>query len=358
MNKSILKHELRSTRYVRLLFIVLGLLIGFAYHVNLNMAYENIITFGVESNKEFLANNSTLGSVVGYMMLLFSILSIVQIYIQFRLEKSGDVAMFLSALPIKKESFLIVKLFVGILNLTLGFLVILISVLIIRNNNIFWIEDLYRAFISSESYFKAASIPSILLKLGLGFLFNIWLYSFFFMIQYSFSNVVAGIVTAFFVSLAPVFIIVTIKPTLQIFGLELDILNNINTSYLMFFSYPLDSDLKIIAERGNYIYSIEYIYNIGYKYLILIVNILINILLAFRLRIKFNIEDSGKIIMPDLFKNIFIFGVTLCSVLLISTLIIYVFSISFSPLIFAVILAAAGLIGFMISSKIGRVGRE
>ena len=255
------------------------------------------------------------------------------------------------------------KLITGIANITFGFLVLLIGLIFVRQINMFWIRDIYSISVYTHIFMKLDGIATILSYLGLTYFVVLSFYTFIFMIQYTFTNIVGGIVTGILVWLAPFFIALSLIETIgKIGGFHLYnsvILNNINvfSTKLLPWSYLFDYDFYNI---GNILYPdnlgiINTISNIGLKYGITIALIIVNIFIGHKFVEKSRIEDEGKIITFKISRQIFKLGVSICTPLLISLIITTILRIDINNVLFSIILLLGLALGYFVSNKITKV---
>ncbi len=362
MNKTILKHEFRSSKWILLFSILLGLFTSITFNISLNEYYEGLFISGISPNMTVV--NDSLRGAIGFAILSFTILSIVQVYMQFRSEKGQEVGRFLKSLPVSNIEFFKVKLLTGILNITLGFIVIFIGLTLVRQANIFWIQDIYNISAHSEMLIKLDGIGQIALYLGLTYLATLSFYTFIFMIQYTFTNIVGGIVTGFLVWLSPFFIINSVVLTISKLSYR-NLYNSTSLNRIIDFStkllpwtYISDYHFQNIGnplfpENFGYINTIS---NLGGKYLITLALVLINIFIAYKFVQNSRIEDEEKIITFKWTRNIFKLGVSICTPLLISVIIIVIMGIDINNILFTGILLAGIGLGYFVSDRITKVG--
>lgn len=361
MNKSILKHEIRSMKWMLLLSVLFSCILVIIFSVNLNSSYEMMFSNGINGNQALIQRG--LRDVTPSILGLFTLISIVQIFMQFRSEKTQETGRFLKSLPISKEEFFKIKLLTGIVNLTLAFIVLILGIIIVRNNNMFWIKDIYSISTISQAYMKLDGIGTILKEVGLIYLVVLSFYSFLFMIQYTFSNVIGAIVTGILVWLAPVFIVITSIFTLgKISPISLynsRLLNNIDNfaEWLLPHLYPLDYLYEGLYTDSNMtIGTISTIDKLQFKYMIVIVLILVNIIIAYKFNKSSRVENENKIIVFKSSQNIFKFGVTICSGLLVATVLNEIIRLQINSILYGILILLGGFIGYLISRKITKVG--
>lgn len=362
MNKSILKHEIRSMKWMSLLSILTSLFLIIKFNLDLGGSYARMFSNGMEINHALIKSNLRYTSEIALM--LFILLTLVQIFMQFRSEKDQEIVRFLKSLPVKKEEFFKIKLITGIVNLTLAFAVLAIGIIIVRNNNMFWIKDIYNTSIISAPFIVADSVGSILKDIGLVYLVILSFYTFLFMIQYTFSNVVGGIVTGSLVYLAPVFIVNAVVFTfgqltsgahfrnMWIYGMDK------LTSWLLPLIYAMEYSYNssIVDSNGMYLGQIIMIENLKIKYVITIVLILINMLIAYKLNKSSKVENENMVIPFKISGNIFKIGVTICSGLLVSMILGGLMGLQMNSIMQILFIVLGGSIGYFISNKITRVG--
>lgn len=362
MNKSILKHEFKSSKWILLFSVVLAIFISIIFNINLNEYYETLFSTGLRPNLTVV--NNSLRSTIGLALLLFTILSIIQVFMQFRSEKGQEVGRFLKSLPVSNIEFFKVKLITGILNITIGFIVLFIGLTLVRNSNMFWIKDIYKISAHADVFRKLDGIGQIALYLGLTYFIALSFYTFIFMIQYTFTNIVGGIVTGFFVWLSPFFLVNSIIFTMSKFSYKTlynsTFLNKVADFSMNLLPWTYIADYQF-NNMGNPLYPenlgyINTLSNVGIKYAITLVLILLNIFIAYKFVENSRIEDEEKIIIFKSTRNIFKLGVTICTPLLISIIINMIIGIDINNLLFTFILLAGLGLGYFVSDKITKVG--
>lgn len=364
MNKSILKHEFKSSRWILLFSVILSLFSGVIFNMRLNETYERMMRVGLRPNQAVI--HDALIAVLPLFLILFTVLSIIQVFMQFRSEKGQEVGRFLKSLPVSSKSFFKVKLITGILNITIGFIILFIALLLVRQANMFWIRDIYKISAYSHIFMKLDGISFILSYLGLTYFIVLSFYTFIFMIQYTFTNIVGAIVTGILTWLAPFFILNSLVYTISKFGYislyNSKFINNITnfSINLLPWSYIIDHEIfnignRVFVENIGYISIIS---NIGLKYGITMVLTLVNILIAYKFVKNSRIEDEEKIITFKISRIIFKLGVTICTPLLISTIIIMVMGINPNNILFTIILFLSLCLGYFVSNKITKVGNR
>lgn len=364
MNKSILKHEIRSMKWMLLLSIIVSLFVTIMFSVSLNGGYEMIFSNGIYGNQALI--QESLREIAGMTLVSFTILSIMQIFMQFRSEKGQEIGRFLKSLPIKKEDFFKVKLVTGVINITLSFIVLAIGIIIVRNNNMFWIRDIYSISMVSAPFIKVDGVASLLKEIGLIYLIVLSFYTFLFMVQYTFTNVVSGIVTGVLVWLAPIFIInasmFTLDKFMSIPIFRSSIIGSITkfSEWLLPWIYAFDYDYSTLLtdSNGMIVGRIRIIGNLQVKYIISLVLILVNIIIAYKFDKSSKVENEDKIIVFKSTRNIFKLGVTICSGLLVSTILSRIMGIQMHNIIYILFILLGGFIGYFISQKITKVGNR
>lgn len=359
MNKSILKHEVRSMKWMLLLSILSSLFLTIMFSVLLDREYVVMFSGGIYLNESLIQTAFRHITMLG--LGIFTVLSIIQIFMQFKSEKNQETLRFLKSLPVKKEEFFKIKLATGLFNLTLAFIVLAVGTIIVRNNNMFWIKDIHSISQISEAFMKSDSIQSLLKELGLVYVVVLSFYTFLFMIQYTFTNVVGGIVTGILVWIAPIFIAISSVATLG----NLDSVKIYNSSFMAAISnyselllpwlYIFEQDYNILP-YGIQIGSISIISSLGLKYLICLVLILVNIIIAYRFNKSSKVENENTLIVFKSTRNIFKLGVTICSGLLVSAILGDAMMVQISNMVYIILMLLGGFIGYWISQKITRVG--
>lgn len=358
MNRSILKHEFKSMKWILLLSIILSLFLVILFNIFINNEYGRIFRIGIQPNQAVIQEASRDVSLLA--LILFTILSVIQIFMQFRSEKGQEVARFLKSLPIESKEFFKIKLITGIINITIGFIILFIGLIIVRHTNMFWIKDIYDISIVPKVFIQLDNIFSILVDLGLTYLIVVSFYTFLFMVQYTFTNVVGGIVTGVLVWLSPIFIVASSVYVIAKFGetsmLHSSTLYNMNifADKLLPWFYLIDNDYIRIENFS----SIRIISNLGLKYIICMILIIVSILIAYRFAKKSRIEDEDKIITFKISRQIFKLGVSICSALLVPTITVGIMGIDINNIIFSMMLLIGLSLGYFVSNKITKVGNR
>lgn len=357
MNKSILKHETRSMKWILLLSILASLFLTIMFSIYLDGSYQMMFSNGIQINQALI--QKSLRSINGIALVLFTIIAIIQVFMQFRSEKDQEIGRFLKSLPVKREEFFKIKLSTGIINITLGFIVLAIGIMIVRTKNMFWIKDIYDVSTISAPFVKADGMASILKELGLIYLIVLSFYTFLFMVQYTFINVVGGIVTGILVWLAPGFITYASVFTLERF-ISHHILGNIGrfSEKLLPWLYPFEYEYNtwFTDANGMGLGSIMNIRNLEIKYIILLALVLVNIIIGYKLNKSSKIENENMIIPFKTSGNIFKIGVTICSGLLVSIILSEIMMLQLHGIIYMLLILLGGFIGYFISRKITTVG--
>ena len=81
MNKSILKHEFRSSRWILLFSTIVSLFNIVLFNIRLNESYERLFRIGLRPNQAVI--QESLREVIALALLAFTILSIIQVFMQF-----------------------------------------------------------------------------------------------------------------------------------------------------------------------------------------------------------------------------------------------------------------------------------
>ncbi len=360
MNKSIVKHELRSMKWMMLASIVASLSLIMIFANTLDREYVRMFSAGIYANNPVILN--AFRDLAEFTLVIFTGISLIQVFMQFKSEKSQETGRFLKSLPVKREEFFKIKLISGLINLSIAFIVLAIGFAVVRNNNMFWIKDIYKISYISEILINLESISILLKELGLIYLIVLSFYTFLFMIQYTFSNVVGGLVTGVLVWLAPIFIVISSIFTLSRFGFidiySSSLANTIDnlSSWLLPWSYIFDFDYVDNLNIENSAPMIRTIADLNIKYIISIVLIGVNTIIAYKFNKNSKVEDENKIITFKAAQNIFKIGVTVCSGLLVSvgignSMIMDNYNILYIALIFS-----GAFIGYLVSRKISTVG--
>lgn len=364
MNRSILKHEIRSMKWISLLSVIISFFIILMFSINLNTRYESMILDGISRNKTLIKD--AIERITPMALLLFTVIAIIQVFMQFQSEKGQEVGRFLKSLPIKRETFFKVKILIGLVNITLGFIVLIIGLIIVRKSNMFWIKDIYRISLISAPFIEMDSVSTILKEIGIIYFVVISFYTFLFMIQYTFTNTVGGIVTGILIWLAPLFLLWATILTLGRFNIismyKSELLNKIlgKANWLLPWTYPIDYDsIDLIRDHaGRGIAGRYIIENLSLKYLVSIILSSLNITIAYKFAKNSKIEDENRIIIFKIFRQIFKFGVTICSGLLVSMIFNRFLMIEINNILFLIIILVSAYIGYFISNKITEVGNR
>lgn len=361
LNKSILKHEIRSMKWILVLSIVASLNLSLIFNMFLNEKYRDIFYHGLYGGQASI--QSSLRQVSEMILLVFVVISIIQVFMQFRGEKGQEVGRFLKSLPVKNSDFFKVKLLTGIINLSLAFIILSIGMVVVRNSNMFWIKDVYSISVISQPFIKADSLVSMLGDIGLIYLVVVSFYTFLCMIQYTFSNIVGAIVTGIFVWLSPIFILFSSMETFDRIvqssfnGSLSSLFYELGPNWLLPWLYPFDYNFDALVV-GNFEIPgrIIPIADLGIKYIVVFVLILINLTVAYKLSKISKVEDENKVIAFKGFRNIFRFGVTICSALLVSIVLTDIIMIPLNNIIYVIFIILGGFIGYFVSKKIAQIG--
>lgn len=357
MNKSILKHEIKSMKWMSLLSIVGSLIVVFMFSIDLDNRYGAIFHNGLIENRPII--QESFRYVTSTILVIFLVIAVMQVFMQFRAEKDQEVGRFLKSLPVKNEEFFKVKLIAGIGNFTIAFLVLLVGIIVVRNSNMFWIEDIYSISIASAPFIELDGVLSILKEIGLIYLIVLSFYTFLIMIQYTFTNIIGGIVTGILVWLAPAFILISSVSIFERF-FSSSLLGAISTmaEWTMPWLYPFQFSYNDFFTNYNYldISPMILIDHLGIKYIICIGLILVNIILAYKLNKASKIEDENKVITFKTTRNIFKFGVTICSALLVAAIATEFLMINVPNIVYIVVIILGGAVGYIVSKKITQVG--
>mgnify|MGYP006894312510 CR=1 FL=1 len=349
-------------KWILLLSIIASFLLIVMFSMNLANTYNNIFIYGMLIDQSVI--QTALRYITEMILIFFTVISIIQIFMQFRPEKNQETGRFLKSLPIKREEFFKIKLAIGVANITIAFIILILGIIIARNNNMFWIEDIYNISIMPKPYIEADSVMNLLKEIGLLYLIVLSFYGFLFMVQYTFSNVVGGIVTGILVWLSPIFIVLTSIHSLE----RLNIFSTVSNVYTEFFNsveqwlspwlYPFNYDYNYFYGAYSMIkpWSINVISYLRVKYLILTGLILISLLIAHKFNQSSKVENENMVIPFRSIRIIFIIGVTICSGLLLAFSLSEIINIRISNTIYILLLIVGGAIGYFISSKIAKIG--
>lgn len=359
MNKSILKHEIKSMKWMLLLSILASLFLTTIFSGYLDNEYVSMFSEGLYGNSALI--QEALINTMDMILVIFTVLSMVQIFMQFRAEKSQETGRFLKSLPVKKEEFFRIKLITGLVSLTLAFIVLAIGMIIVRSSNMFWIKDMYNISNTPEILIEADSVANLLKIVVLIYLVVLSFYTFLFMIQYTFTNILGAIVTGFLVWLAPIFIVISSIYTVEKLSF-FDIYSSNLGNSIEAFSQWLQPWLYVLNFRydlpayGIQFGSILRISNLGLKYIISLLLVLVNITIAYKFNKNSKIENENKLIAFKSTRIIFKIGVTICSGLLVSIVLSDAFMLEIPIIIDTLLILLGGSIGYLISRKITRVG--
>lgn len=356
MNKSILKHETRSMKWILLLSILVSLFLIIMFSIILNEMYGRMFVKGLEGNTSIV--QSAFRDISPMILILFTIVSVIQVFIQFRTEKDEEIKRFLESLPISKGEFFKVKLSTGIINITLAFMILTIGIIIVRMNNMFWIKDVYGISIISEPFIKADGVASLLKEIGIIYLIILSFYTFLFMVQYTFTNLVGGIVTGILVWLAPGFILYTSTYILNEF-IRISALYDLTnfSRWLIPWLYAFERNTIWIYDGNGMVFAnIKIIENLEIKYIISLALIIINIIIGNKFNKDSKVENENMIIPFKVIREIFKIGVTICSGLLVSIILNEIIRIEINNSIYILFILLGGAIGYFISKKITKVG--
>lgn len=357
MNKSILKHELKSMKWMAALSVMASLGLVMIFNMNLDNMYGEMFFNGLMQNQAVI--QESIRYISSMILLVFSAIAVVQVFMQFRAEKEQEIGRFLKSLPVKNSEFLKVKLLTGILNFTIAFIVLIVGVEIVSRANMFWIEDIYSISAFPEVFMEADGILSILKEIGLIYVIVVSFYTFLIMLQYTFSNIIGGIVTGILVWLAPAFILLVSSFTLERFtsigGLEgLFRLSE----WVLPFAYPFQIDYNSLGlnQSSMNLHMLGTIANLPLKYCICLALIAVNIFLAFKFNKDSKVEDENKAIKFKPVRIIFKIGVTVCSALLLSFIFTGFFMVDIPNSFCIILILLGGAIGYMVSRKIAQIG--
>lgn len=357
MNKSILKHEIRSMKWMTLASLTLSVVLVMMFSRNIDNRYAEMFYSGLSGNQAVI--QQSLRYISDMVLILFSSLAVLQVFMQFRSEKDQEVGRFLKSLPVKNEEFLKVKLISGLANLSLAFAVLFIGMIMVRRVNMFWIADIYSISNNPLPFMEVDGILSILKELGLIYLIVLSFYTFLIMVQYTFTNLIGGIVTGILVWLAPIFILLTSAFTLERF-ISSSLTNRLFelSDWVLPWIYPFRIDYNTLNMNPNSINGnmIGIIDHLAIKYIICLGLIAVNIFLAYRFNKDSKIEDENKVIRFKSTRNIFKIGVTICSALLASAVFTDFLMVDISDILYLAIMILGGSIGYFISMKIAKVG--
>ena len=361
MNKSILKHEMRSMKWMSLLSVLVSLFSTIMFNVSLNDSYRMIFFNGIYGNRAQIQDS--LRDIAAIILVGFTIVSVVQIFMQFRSEKDQEVGRFLKSLPIKREEFLKIKLVTGLINISVAFVVLALGIVIVRNNHMFWIRDIHSISIVSSPFIKADGLGSLLKEIGFIYLIVLSFYTFLFMVQYTFTNTIGAIVTGILVWLAPAFIIASISGgVISKFIIPSVVLNTMDrfSWWLLPWTYAFRYSSNIILEdiHGRNLARISSIDNLEIKYIICLLLVLINIGLAYKFNKSSKVENENMIIAFKSTRIIFRIGVTICSGLLVSLILDQIIGMQMHASLYILSILTGGVIGYLISRKIAKVGNR
>lgn len=360
MNKAVLKYEMKNIRGIFILSIFASLALISITNMAFKSQFQLMLMSGIAPNESMVMDNIQEIGIIA--MLGFSALALIQVFMQFRQEKGQEVARFLKSLPIKSEEYFVTKLLVGILSLTVAFLVFIIGVLLVRQMNMFWISD-YHNFSLDPNLFKSMDgVYNTIKIMLLSYTIVLVFYSFIFMIQYKISNIFVSIVSSVFIWFAPYFIAGVMGLWLNEIGItsifkEL-MLSADGIRWLNPFVYMIDYKHISLLSHGSssYVNNIGFIANINLKFIVLSLMLVVNIAMAYRAAKKNLIENEDKMIPVKTDRYIFIVGVTVCSGLLAYFLLAEMFGLRFAEIIIAVLPIVGSIAGFFVSKKVAFIG--
>lgn len=344
MNKSIIKHELRSLKWIFALGLLVNIIILAGFNQSIDITYTNIFVNGLPMNQSIF--NLDFYRMSASIVIGFMLVSVLQVYIQFQSEKKQEVSRFIKSLPIKDENLSITKILLGILNITILFVILYIGLLVIKHNNMFWVEDIYN---TSNVRDSIMALDQLIYPLFLIYLATVCFYTFLVMVQYMVSNNLASIVIGILVWFAPMFIVLTTKLVVGYYNMSLGI-NWVSTFWLNPSFYIVDLEYLILGGTSGAI-----VRKLNIHYLISLVLIIVNIIFAIRISMKNLIEDENKFIPLKSVRFIFILGVTICSSLLVSYIYLGLLDRSYYAVRPTIALIAGGLLGFVVSRRIARI---
>lgn len=361
MNKSIVKHEIRSMKWVSLVFVLASLFLSLVFTYSLNERYEAVIKYGFNLNNMALLNE--IRTIMYLGLVLFTIIIIIQVYMQFRSEKDREVGRFMKSLPIESKEFFKIKLFMGFLNIIAATMVLLFGIVVVKNQNMFWLKDIHLTSSIPETSKYLTSLPFLMKEFSLFILICLSFYSFLMMIQYTFNNTIGAIVTGFLTWLAPVFIVLGslnayIEITASYYLKDLAWVEWIyeNVYWLMPWTYFARTD-TIPYVHNNLEVRLTMIENFGPKIIISLGLIGIFSLVAYIFASRSRVEDEDRIISFSSFAFLFVVGVSLCSGLLTSLIFTGVMPFNISGSLLLGLSLLGGFVGFLISNNIRKVGR-
>ena len=365
INKTLVKHEWRNMKWMLLYFTLLSLGTIFLLKSSFESDYLSVLVNGFYMNEGIVFEN--VYSLIRGMTPYFGLGILIMIYMQFKDSKSLEVGRFLKSLPISSREYYITKLISGIISYTIPFIIMTVGVLIVRGNNISWIQDYHNISRIPEIFIKQSSSINILSLFIMCYFIITATYTFLFMIQYLVMNIVGGIVIGFLTWLAPTFILgslsviyreITFKLMQSFKGLYKV------QDYILPWSYHINIDSEYIESTFNNMgynnENIAVLNNMIPRTIICLIISVVCIGLAYTISKKSRVEDTDNLIAFKTARKIFVIGVTVCSALLSTLILGQVFSgrgIN-SFILVHIIMFIGGFIGFIGSRKISNMERK
>lgn len=284
----------------------------------------------------------------------------------FQSDRKESIGAFISSLPFAKKEQFKVKWLVGVVTITIPFVISSILTLLIRAANWGWIKEFYAISATGNQFVLHDTLAALTLGLLQVYLFFIAFYSFLMLVQTLIGNNVAASVIGVIVLAAPWFIINTGKITISyILNMPIRIYQSSFSDWSLFY--------KLMAVPRRYIEirnKNEYPYHIGvfsYDYFWLKVAVLIiitglSIYAGIQSYARNENSRNGQLTMFDWVGKLLVIGFTVCMALLGNTVLRGLFLQKTNPIYELATLIISGFAGFLIIKKIvslsGGVGHD
>ena len=271
----------------------------------------------------------------------------------FQSDRKENIGMFMSSLPFTKKEQFSVKWVVGILAITIPFILALGAAMLIRQSNIDWITRWYGE--NEISGILAYETVSILLRMmAQTYLFMVAFFSVLMLMQSLIANNIAASIIGSITLAAPWFILEagrgTISRIFDNYSLRLYNVNRINFYTLMFSSSHSNWEAVTFSEGVAYINPVISQEHYLLKIVIVVAITVIAIYGGLKFYEKNDNSRNGYLLMFPWVGKILVPGVTLCSGLLGNNLINQFIgnkSVSYE----IVTLIVSGLIGYLMVTK-------
>ena len=341
INKALVKHETRNMKWMLLYFLLISVSGILFFNSGLGRQYMEVLNGGLATDQSVMM--STVNGALNNMMMPIGFGILLMVYLQFKDSKSIEVGKFLKSLPISNKEFYITKLIGGLISLTIPTVLLILGILLIRNNNMVWISDIHSISLFPELVIKADSIINVTSVVIMSYLVAVSTYVFLFMMQYIVMNIVGGLVIGTLAWLSPMFIINSIFALYGIFFSENYVFSEsiikwqeILLNYVQPWSYPTYLayfNSPSVREYNPILDSISFMYyeGLALKITITLIIALASIVLGYILSKNSKAEDSEMLISLKWARIVFIIGVTICSAVLLAN-IAQMFFVEFSSL--------------------------